>query len=189
MSEIIEKVIHLFENHGDSQYGGEAVSQLEHALQAAHFADEAGEKTNIIVAGILHDIGHLLHDLPDDAPLNGVDDVHENKAAVYLRKYFPEEVTEPVRLHVEAKRYLSTTDSTYYDLLSEPSKQSLALQGGLMSKDELALFEQNSFFSDATKLRKWDDQAKIKGLPTEPIEYYTAHLSQSLRIYFSEDSL
>lgn len=187
--EIVADILHLFKERGHSEYGGEAVTQLEHALQTASLAVKENSSSHLITAALLHDIGHLLHDLPDDAPLNGVDDVHENKAAVYLRKYFPEEVTEPVRLHVEAKRYLSTTDSTYYDLLSEPSKQSLALQGGLMSQDELALFERNSFFSDATKLRKWDDQAKIKELPTEPIEYYTAHLSQSLRIYFSEDSL
>ena len=92
MSEIIEKVVHLFENHGDSQYGGEAVSQLEHALQAAHFADEAGEKKSIIVAGILHDIGHLLHHLPDDAPENGIDDLHENLANDFLQQYFTPEV-------------------------------------------------------------------------------------------------
>ena len=105
MSEIIEKVVHLFENHGDSQYGGEAVSQLEHALQAAHFANEAGEKKSIIVAGILHDIGHLLHHLPDDAPENGIDDLHENLANDFLQQYFTPEVVEPVRLHVAAKRY------------------------------------------------------------------------------------
>jgi phosphonate degradation associated HDIG domain protein len=187
--DIIADILKLFNDKGHSEYGGEAVTQLEHALQTATLARENNASDQLITAALLHDIGHLLHDLPNDAPLKGIDDVHENKAAVFLRKYFPEAVTEPVRLHVMAKRYLSSTEETYYSLLSEPSKQSLVLQGGLMSSAEVSAFEQNPFFSDAVMLRKWDDQAKVKELTTAPVEDFEKNIAVSLRSYFLEDSL
>ena len=187
--DIIADILKLFNDKGHSEYGGEAVTQLEHALQTATLARENNASDQLVTAALLHDIGHLLHDLPNDAPLKGIDDVHENKAAVFLRKYFPEAVTEPVRLHVMAKRYLSSTEETYYSLLSEPSKQSLVLQGGLMSSAEVSAFEQNPFFSDAVMLRKWDDQAKVKELTTAPVEDFEKNIAISLRSYFLEDSL
>lgn len=186
---IIANILQLFNDKGHSEYGGESVTQLEHALQAATLARENNASNQLITAALLHDIGHLLHDLPNDAPLKGIDDVHENKAAIFLRKYFPEAVTEPVRLHVMAKRYLSSTEETYYSLLSEPSKQSLVLQGGLMSEAEVSAFEQNPFFSDAVMLRKWDDQAKVQELATAPVEDFEENIAVSLRSYFLEDSL
>lgn len=186
---IIANILQLFNDKGHSEYGGESVTQLEHALQAATLARENEASNQLITAALLHDIGHLLHDLPNDAPLKGIDDVHENKAAIFLRKYFPEAVTEPVRLHVMAKRYLSSTEETYYSLLSEPSKQSLVLQGGLMSPAEVNTFEQNPFFSDAVMLRKWDDQAKVQELATAPVEDFKENIAVSLRSYFLEDSL
>jgi phosphonate degradation associated HDIG domain protein len=188
-NDIIADILNLFNDKGHSEYGGEAVTQLEHALQTATLARENNASDQLITAALLHDIGHLLHELPNDAPLKGIDDVHENKAAVFLRKYFPEAVTEPVRLHVMAKRYLSSTEETYYSLLSEPSKQSLVLQGGLMSSAEVSAFEQNPFFSDAVKLRKWDDQAKVQELTTAPVEDFEKNIAASLRSYFLEDSL
>jgi len=187
--DIIASIMNLFNDKGHSEYGGEAVTQLEHALQTATLARENSASDQLITAALLHDIGHLLHDLPNDAPLKGIDDVHENKAAVFLRKYFPEAVTEPVRLHVMAKRYLSSTEETYYSLLSEPSKQSLVLQGGLMTSAEVSAFEQNPFFSDAVMLRKWDDQAKVKELTTAPVEDFEKNIAVSLRLYFLEESL
>ena len=187
--DIIADILKLFNDKGHSEYGGEAVTQLEHALQTATLARENNASDQLITAALLHDIGHLLHELPNDAPLKGIDDLHENKAAVFLRKYFPEAVTEPVRLHVMAKRYLSSTEETYYSLLSEPSKQSLVLQGGLMSSAEVSAFEQNPFFSDAVMLRKWDDQAKVKELTTAPVEDFEKNIAVSLRSYFLEDSL
>jgi len=188
-NDIIADILNLFNDKGHSEYGGEAVTQLEHALQTATLARENNASDQLITAALLHDIGHLLHELPNDAPLKGIDDVHENKAAIFLRKYFPEAVTEPVRLHVMAKRYLSSTEETYYSLLSEPSKQSLVLQGGLMSSAEVSAFEQNPFFSDAVKLRKWDDQAKVQELTTAPVEDFEKNIAASLRSYFLEDSL
>jgi phosphonate degradation associated HDIG domain protein len=188
-NDIIVSILNLFNDKGHSEYGGEAVTQLEHALQTATLARENNASDQLITAALLHDIGHLLHELPNDAPLKGIDDVHENKAAIFLRKYFPEAVTEPVRLHVMAKRYLSSTEETYYSLLSDPSKQSLVLQGGLMSSAEVSAFEQYPFFSDAVMLRKWDDQAKVKELTTAPVEDFEKNIAISLRSYFLEDSL
>ena len=90
----------LFAERGDSEYGGEAVTQREHALQCALLAEQSEASTSLIVASLLHDVGHLLHDLPDDAPDEGIDDAHENSGNNYLKKYFGQDVTEPVRLHV-----------------------------------------------------------------------------------------
>lgn len=176
MSEIVQKIIRLLEEHGDSQYGGEAVSQKEHALQAAHLAVENGEQANIVVAGLLHDIGHLLHHLPDDAPEQGVDDFHEELANDFLKQHFVDQVVEPVRLHVAAKRYLCTVEPTYLGLLSEPSIISLKLQGGPMSAEECADFEKNPFYQDAVRLRKYDDLAKIPDLEVKPVTYYAPYL-------------
>ncbi len=176
MSEIVEKIIRLLEDHGESQYGGEVVSQKEHALQAAHLAMENGEQANIVVAGLLHDIGHLLHHLPDDAPDHGVDDFHEELANDFLKQHFTDEVVEPVRLHVAAKRYLCQVDPSYLGLLSEPSIISLGLQGGPMTLEECAIFEANPYHNDAVILRKYDDLAKIPELEVKPVAYYAPYL-------------
>ena len=100
----VSDALHLFNERGASQYGGESVSQLEHALQAAFFAERQGASANLIAAALLHDVGHLLHALPDDAPSQGVDDAHEELAARWLADRFAPEVCEPVRMHVLAKR-------------------------------------------------------------------------------------
>ena len=135
-----QKIIDLFNQKGHSLYGGEAVTQLEHALQAATFAKNNQASAALITASLLHDIGHLLHELPENAPDHGVDDLHEELAALFLDKYFVKEVVEPAKLHVQAKRYLCYVDENYFNTLSEPSRQSLALQGGIMDANEAQQF-------------------------------------------------
>lgn len=174
----LDDLIELFETHGDSQYGGEAVTQLEHALQAATLAEQQGAEPELIAAALLHDVGHLLHNLPEDAPDAGIDDHHENSAGSFLRKYFPPEVTEPIRLHVAAKRYLCAVDPAYFNILSQPSIVSLNLQGGPMTPAEVAEFEQNPYCNAAARLRRWDDTAKIPKLPTPPLAHFAAYLRQ-----------
>lgn len=174
-------ILALFAERGNSQYGFESVSQLEHALQTATLAQEAGASSDLVVAALLHDIGHLLHDLPDDAPDQGIDDRHEVLAARFLNTYFKDSVTEPVRLHVEAKRYLCTTRPKYLELLSPPSVQSLALQGGLMQPEEVATFESNPYAEDAVNLRIWDDLAKDPEKKTAPIEDFAQAIEQGLK--------
>jgi [1-hydroxy-2-(trimethylamino)ethyl]phosphonate dioxygenase len=176
MTTITDKIIKLFNERGHSEYGGEGVTQLEHALQCASLAKENSASDALITASLLHDIGHILHDLPDDAPDNGIDDFHENLAAHFLKQHFPPAVSEPVRLHVAAKRYMCTTEPSYFEKLSPPSIQSLEIQGGLMSEEELWAFEQNPFHQDAVQLRRWDDMAKDPDWKTEPIEAFGGYI-------------
>jgi phosphonate degradation associated HDIG domain protein len=171
-----DEVLRLFAKGGDSQYGGESVSQLEHGLQAALLAEQEGAPDELVVAALLHDIGHLLHDLPDDAPDNGVDDLHENLGAAWIKGRFPLSVLEPVRLHVASKRYLCAVEPGYLEALSEPSRVSLQLQGGPMSAEECEAFREGEFFESAIRLRRWDDEAKIAGLETPPLSYFLRHI-------------
>ena len=175
---VASQLAQLFSERGDSEYGGEPVTQREHALQCALLAEQAKSPTSLIVASLLHDVGHLLHDLPDDAPDEGIDDAHENSGNHFLKKYFGPEVTEPVRLHVAAKRYLCTVDPSYYDQLSPPSVVSLKLQGGTMSDEEKAEFESSPHWKEALELRRWDDMAKVVELETPKVEHYLPMIEQ-----------
>lgn len=173
---VCEEISRLFRDRGDSEYGGEAVTQRQHALQTADRAERDGADVPLITAALLHDIGHLLHDLPDDAPAADIDDRHERLAARWLADRFGPEVVEPVRLHVAAKRYLCTVEPGYHDLLSEPSRTSLALQGGPMTADEVRDFEASPHWRDAVRLRRWDDAAKAPGLPTPDVAHFLRRL-------------
>lgn len=175
----VKTIIELLEQRGDSQYGGEAVTQLEHALQAALLAEQEQAPPELIVAALLHDVGHLLHELPDDAPDTGIDDRHEHSAGNFLGKWFPQSVAEPVRLHVAAKRYLCAVDEGYMSSLSQPSLVSLALQGGPMSSEEVAEFERGPYAHDAKRLRRWDDAAKVPRLPTPPLSHFATYAMQT----------
>lgn len=174
---IVDEIAALFARSGDSQYGGEAVSQLEHALQCAALAEQHHASPALITASLLHDIGHLLHELPADAPDKGIDDHHENSGYHFLRQRFGADVSEPVRLHVAAKRYLCTVDNSYEDQLSEPSLVSLRLQGGKMSDHELDTFRANPHWEAAVRLRYWDDLAKVVNLTTPSIDHFLRYVA------------
>lgn len=169
---IVEQIAEKFRERGGSQYGGEPVTQLEHALQCAALAEQNQAAPTLIVAALLHDIGHVLHDLPDDAPQQGIDDFHENVGYQFLDQHFPESVSAPVRDHVAAKRYLCAVDNAYRGKLSEPSLLSLQLQGGAMTADEVEQFERQPHWRDAVQLRRWDDAAKAADLATKSLGYY-----------------
>lgn len=175
--DIVDDIRELFDRNGGSLYGGEEVTQLEHALQAAMLAEAEGADAPLIVAALLHDIGHLLHDLPEDAPDDGVDDVHEVLAYNWLRGHFGPEVTEPVRLHVDAKRYLCAAEPGYRESLSAASLQSLELQGGVFSAEETRDFERRLFFEEGLRLRRWDDLAKVVGLSTPNLNHFLSYLA------------
>jgi phosphonate degradation associated HDIG domain protein len=175
---IVTEIQSLFEQHGDSLYGGEAVTQLEHALQAAALAEAEEASPALIAAALLHDIGHLLHDLPDDAPDAGIDDAHEQLAHHWLCTHFGPQVTEPVRMHVDAKRYLCVVEPAYWSSLSDVSQQSLELQGGPFTIEQAREFEQNPFFEDGVRLRRWDDRAKILGLDTPPLVHFLSYVRE-----------
>lgn len=177
---VIDKIQQVFERKGGSLYGGEAVTQEQHALQAAHLAEESGASSALIAAALLHDVGHLLHNLPDDAPDEGVDDVHERLGYNFLHRWFGPEVSEPVRMHVEAKRYLCTMEPGYFETLSPPSVQSLALQGGPMSPSEVKQYEAEPFYKQSLVVRKWDDLAKDPERQTPPLAHYLLILREVL---------
>ncbi|QDU89525.1 hypothetical protein Pla175_29170 [Pirellulimonas nuda] len=176
---IDEEIGALFESRGGSLYGGEGVTQLEHALQAADLAERQGASSELIAAALLHDIGHLLHDLPDDAPDRGVDDAHEYLGAAWLAARFPPAVLEPVRMHVASKRYLCAAEPGYWDSLSEPSKVSLTLQGGPMSADECSAFRAGPHCRACLAVRRWDDLAKVAGLETPPLTHFLEHVRRA----------
>ncbi len=178
---IATRILQLWNERGDYQYGREAVTQREHALQTATLARQANATPELITAALLHDVGHLLHTLPDDAPDQGIDDRHEAIGARWLQQHFPPEVWQPVALHVPAKRYLCGVDHSYRQQLSAPSVQSLELQGGPMSAEEIAAFQANPFAEAAVQLRRWDDIAKVVGQVTPQIEDFLPELEASLR--------
>lgn len=179
--QVIQRIKRLFDRKGSSLYGGEAVTQLEHALQAAAMAESSGANAATISAALLHDLGHLLHDLPADAPDAGLDDIHEQLASDWLTKYFGPDVTEPVRMHVAAKRYLCAVDPQYDASLSHPSRQSMHLQGGKFDDAQVCQFEREPFFEQAVQLRRWDDWAKVIGQKTPTLEHFLSYLEQALR--------
>lgn len=179
----IERILELFRERGEERYGGEDVSQTEHALQAALAAETEGADAELVTAALVHDLGHLLHNLPDDCAEHGVDDKHEELAPRWLERYFGPRVIEPIRLHVDAKRYLCATRPDYLTSLSEGSVTSLALQGGPFSTDEAKRFEQHPYFTESIRLRTWDDVAKIKGLRTPDLTHYREFLTKAADLH------
>ena len=169
----IDDIMSLFQTKGSTQYGGEKVSQLEHALQAAHLAQSEQAPPSMVVAALLHDIVHLMDDGPEKP--------HEHLGHGWVSQHFPAEVSEPVRLHVEAKRYLCATDGSYLQQLSPTSVKSLHVQGGPMTDAELDAFEEEQYYSQAVKLRHWDDQAKVEKLAVPALDTYRETIASLLK--------
>lgn len=162
----------LFARHGHEQYDGEPVTQLEHALQTAQLAERAGADDALVTASLLHDLGHLLADGGDSPTLRGVDDAHQFFVVPFLRGLFPSAVIEPIRLHVDGKRWLCHARPGYHGTLSADSKRSLVLQGGIFDADEAATFIAKPGARDAVRLREWDDLAKEAALPTPTLRHF-----------------
>ena len=175
----ISQILDMFAREGANAYLGEAVTQLEHALQAADLAARDNEAPPLVAAALLHDVGHLLGHEREDTPL--IDFQHEERARLWLCQHFPEDVWAPVMLHVAAKRYLCAVQPEYQQQLSAASVHSLQLQGGPMSPAEATAFAAHPYHADALKVRRWDDLAKEPGLAVPPLESYVP-LLQSLAI-------
>lgn len=209
----VDDLIALYRNYGARQYGREAVSQLEHALQCAHLAETAGAAPALVAASLLHDVGHMVwHSAPATAAVEGkknaarkgamqglldhlaagesheyqhtpveqaallrgkrANDLHEHRAQWFLENLFGPEVLEPIRLHVEAKRYLCFAEPGYWDILSPASKHSLEVQGGPHDAERAHRFAHMVHAEDAVQLRRWDDSAKVPGTRTPDLEHY-----------------
>jgi phosphonate degradation associated HDIG domain protein len=164
----------LFRDHGHIAYSGEDVTQLEHALQSAHRAELAGAGDALVTAALLHDLGHLLNRQGETPTERGIDDQHQYFAIPFIRPLFPPAVVEAIRLHVDAKRALCALEPEYYEALSEDSKRSLTLQGGVFTAAEAGAFVAKPFADNALKVRRWDDAAKVPGQETPPIAHYLA---------------
>jgi len=176
----LKLLVQTLRDRGNEQYGTEAVSQLQHALQCATLAEAAFSSETLIAASLLHDIGHLIHDLGEDAAERGIDDRHEHRATGLLKHLFGPAVAEPVKLHVNAKRYLCAVEQDYWASLSPASKTSLELQGGIYSPDEAEAFINQPFARDAVELRRWDDLAKDPRCQTPGLEHFVAVLESCL---------
>ena len=178
-----QKVAVLFrymQKRGQSFYD-EVVTQLEHALQCAALAQQNDASATLITGALLHDVGHIILDEHNaDKAFLDTDLTHEEVGAQYMEPFFPDAVTTPIRLHVPAKRYLCTTDTSYHDGLSEASKRSFIVQGGVMSDEEREAFEQIPHFQEGVTLRRWDDLAKVKGLETAELATYRDIVQQCL---------
>ena len=162
----------LFARHGANQYSGEPVTQLQHALQTAHLAEQSGAEDALVTACLLHDLGHLLNDQGETPSLRGIDDTHQYYALPFLRGLFPDAVLDSIKLHVDAKRYLCRANTEYRAKLSDDSKRSLALQGGVFSAEQAAAFIVQPSARDAVMLRQWDDLAKQAELQTPSLAHF-----------------
>jgi len=178
--DIIDEIFSLFAQYGDRGYG-EDVNQREHALQAAHFAREAGEPDMLVAAALLHDVGQFLNEAGEAAEREGRDARHEMGGAHLLARHFPEAVVAPIRLHVAAKRYLCAIDSAYHDGLSTASRLSLRLQGGPFAPPEAEDFIRQPHAREALRLRRYDDMGKQRDLAVMALEAYRP-LLESVRL-------
>ena len=167
---IIDKIINKYQTN-NSLYIGEKVTITEHMIQTAMLAEQNHSSKSLICACLLHDYGHFIIEDPDQLVSKSLDGKHENIAFNFLKNYFKPEDVEPIKLHVQAKRYLCR-NKPYWNILSEASKVSLKLQGGSMSDDEAKKFVSLKFHDDAIMLRKYDDDGKIPNIKTKKIEDY-----------------
>jgi predicted HD phosphohydrolase len=170
----VSALVDWIESRAGCQYGIERVSQLEHALKCAALAHRGPAPDALIVAALLHDVGHLLQQDLHERPTED----HAVVGARFLAAAFPQAVTEPVRLHAEAKRFLVATDPLYFARLSPASQRSLRWQGGAMSPDEVERFIAHPHAADAIRLRRWDEESKDPGRRTAPLSSYRQLLGE-----------
>ena len=175
---ILNKIRSNFKNN-KRLYIGEKVTMSEHMIQTAMIAEENNSSKSLICACLLHDYGHFILDDPDLLVSKELDGKHEEIGFDFLKKYFLPEVTEPIKLHVLAKRYLCRNKS-YYDHLSQASKVSLKLQGGVMNDEEEKKFTSLKFYKDAIKVREYDDSGKIPNIKIKSIDDYQELISSQL---------
>lgn len=178
-AELRQEIAAIYEGRAKRGYGLSLVHQLGHALQSAQAAEKAGEGAAMILACLLHDVGHMVHDLGENPAEDGIDDRHEEAGAAWLAKRFGPEVVEPVRLHVEAKRYLVGTEPGYAAILGKDSVRSLELQGGPMTPEEAVAFIKRPWAEEAVRLRRYDEMAKDPKAVTPGLEHYLGYVGRS----------
>lgn len=175
---IVAFIADIFERRGAESYLGEAVTMSQHMLQGAKLAEDAGAGDELIAAALLHDIGHYTNEFGADAAALGVDNHHDEAGAAVIAPFFPSVVTDCVRAHVAAKRYLCAVDAAYFGKLSQASVDTLKLQGGPMDADEVAAFQQGENLNAIVQVRLWDDQGKDPTMETPPFAHYAPILQR-----------
>ena len=175
---IVDKIINNYQTNNDL-YIGEKVTTSDHMLQTAMLAEKNHSSKSLICACLLHDYGHFVIEDPDLLVLKSLDGKHEEVGFGFLKDYFRQEVTEPIKLHVQAKKYLCRNKS-YYDLLSDASKISLELQGGVMDSEEAQKFTSLKYYKEAIILRKYDDDGKIPNIKMKKIDDYRDLITSQL---------
>jgi phosphonate degradation associated HDIG domain protein len=180
MTDPVDKIFELFASHGAERYGGERISQLAHALQCGHLAEQAGASTHLITAALLHDVGHLVGKGDEGLASKGIDARHEEIAAVWLSRWFGPEVIEPIREHVAAKRYLCRVEPGYFETLTQASVTSLKVQGGAFSAEEADGFAALPHATEAVLLRRWDEEGKDPTRVTPDLEHFRSHVTAAL---------
>lgn len=177
--QIVDAIESLFIGEGAEDYLGEQVTQAQHMLQAAALAEAAGASPALIAAALLHDVGHFRGAVHGHELMAGLrDNRHSDQGADWLAAWFAPDVTEPIRLHVAAKRYLCAVEPDYFDRLSGASVHTLTLQGGPMSASEAQQFAASRYASDAVELRRWDDDAKDPTAHVPDVAYYRSLLEE-----------
>jgi gamma-butyrobetaine dioxygenase len=171
-SDPVQLIADLFASEGADEYLGEAVTQASHMLQTAALAEQDGADDSLIAAALLHDVGHFTGTITGQQLMQGTDNRHSDVGAGWLAQWFGPEVTEPVRLHVAAKRYLCATEPDYASTLSPASIYTLGVQGGPMNEQQAADFAASPYAQAACRLRRWDDAAKDPGAVTPPFDHY-----------------
>lgn len=177
----VQAIAGLFASEGLAGYLGEEVTQAAHLLQAAALAERAGAAPALVAAALLHDVGHFTGTVTGADLMRGTDDHHDEQGAAWLAQFFGPEVTEPVRLHVCAKRYLCATEPGYQARLSPASVYTLGVQGGPLKPAEIAAFEATPFARDACQVRRWDDEAKDPASQVPSFGHFAPLLAQLLR--------
>jgi phosphonate degradation associated HDIG domain protein len=176
-----QELLDIFTSRATKRYGLSAINQLQHALQAAALAEADDAPPATVLASLLHDVGHMIHQLGEDPAGRGIDDVHEELGAAWLAERFGPEVSEPVRLHVAAKRYLCAVEPDYFAKLSPDSVRSLGLQGGPMSAGEIDDFRRHPLHAEAVRLRRYDEAAKDPRAKTPDFDHFLRHVAACRR--------
>ncbi len=175
---IVSFIGDIFDRRGAEEYLGEPVTISEHMFQTAQLAEDTGASEELIVAALLHDIGHFTNEFPDNAADLGIDSHHDRAGAAVLAPFFPKLVTDCVRHHVSAKRYLCAADPEYFSNLSDASVLSLKLQGGPMTEEQAKRFAENADIEAIVQVRKWDDLGKVPGKKTPTFTHYAPMLQR-----------
>lgn len=179
-SPLFEELDAIYGERAHRRYGLSAINQLMHAVQSGALARAEGAPPTLVVAALLHDLGHMVHGLGEHPAAAGVDDAHEEVGARWLARHFGAAVVEPIRLHVAAKRYLCATEPGYFARLSTDSVESLALQGGPMNAAEAAAFERQPHWREAVALRRIDERAKDPAGPRPPFAEFHGDIARAL---------